>query len=64
MIKYIKILVDNYDFESVEEFHEELKNNREEVVKWLQWRADGGKMKNEAITDGLAEASKELLKLI
>lgn len=62
--KFIQVLIDNYDFEDLEDFQEQAKNNREELVKWLQWRADGGKLKNEITTDGLVEASRELLNRI
>lgn len=64
MKEYVKILVDNYDFESLEDFREELRKNRGEVIEWLQWRADGGKMKNEITAAGLAQACKELLNRI
>lgn len=60
----IKVIVDNYDFESPEDFREELRKNRGEVIEWLRWRAGGGKMKNEITTPGLAVACKELLKLV
>lgn len=64
MEELVKVLIDNYDFESLEEFQGEAKNNRSNLIDWLQWRADGGKMKNEIVSDGLAEASKRLLELI
>jgi hypothetical protein len=64
MKKLVKVLIDNYDFESMEDFQEQAKSNREEIVKWLQWRADGGKMKNEITAAGLAQACKELLNRI
>lgn len=64
MKEYVKILVDNYDFESLEDFREELRKNRGEVIEWLRWRAEGGKLGNEITTAGLSEACKELLKLI
>ena len=64
MEELVKILIDNYDFISLEDFQEEAKNNRTNLIDWLQWRADGGKMKNEIVSDGLAEASKRLLELI
>lgn len=64
MEELVKVLINNWDFESLEEFQEEAKNNRADLIDWLQWRADGGKMKNEIVSDGLAEASKKLLDLI
>lgn len=64
MEAYIKILVKNFDFESPEDFRAELRKNRSEVVEWLRWRADGGKMKNEITAAGLAQACKELLNRI
>ena len=60
----VKVLIDNYDFENLEEFQEAEKKDREELINWLQWRAEGGRLKNEIVTAGLAEASKELLNLI
>lgn len=62
--KYIQVVIDNYDFENFEDFQEQATNNREELVKWLQWRADSGKLKNEITTAGLVEASRELLNRI
>lgn len=62
--EYIQVVIDNYDFENFEDFQEQATNNREELVKWLQWRADGGKLKNEITTAGLVEASRELLNRI
>ena len=64
MEELVKILIGNYDFISLEDFQEEAKNNRTNLIDWLQWRADGGKLKNEIVSDGLAEASKRLLELI
>lgn len=64
MYQMVKQLVDNEDFESCEDFMNELRKNKEEVADWLKWRADGGKFKNEIVSEGLPEACKELLNLI
>lgn len=42
--KEIEKLVENEDFVSYEEFIYELEEEKEEVKKYLEWRANGGKM--------------------
>lgn len=61
---FVTDLIKNEDFDSFDEFLEELRNNREELVKWLKWRAEGGKMKNEAVTDEFIESCKKILKVL
>lgn len=61
MSEAIKKLVENYDFESETEFYECLKENRNEVISHLEWRASGEKMKDENIDDNYIEACKFIL---
>ena len=50
--KEIEKLVENEDFVSYEEFIYELNEEKEEVKKYLDWRASGGKMNTETLPDG------------
>lgn len=59
--KEIEKLVENEDFVSYEEFNYELESNKEEVKKYITWRASGGKMNTETLPDGYAEACKKIL---
>ena len=59
--KEIEKLVENEDFVSYEEFIFELKEEKEEVKKYLEWRANGGKMNTETLPDGYVEACKKIL---
>lgn len=61
---FVTDLIKNEDFDSFDGFLEELKANRKEVVKWLKWRAEGGAMKNENITDSFTESCKKILKVL
>ena len=56
--KEIEKLVENEDFVSYEEFIFELE---EEVKKYLNWRANGGKMNTETLPDRYVEACKKIL---
>lgn len=62
--KEIEKLVENEDFVSYEEFIFELKEEKEEVKKYLEWRANGGKMNIETLPDGYVEACKKILERI
>lgn len=62
--KEIEKLVENEDFVSCEEFIYELEEEKEEVKKYLDWRASGGKMNTEALPDGYVEACKKILERI
>lgn len=64
IIEMVAVLVKEYDFETIEEFLEELKNNRQGIIEWLTWRSTGGTFKNEPVVEELKTASKELLKII
>ena len=57
-------LVKNEDFKDLAEFNEELENDRDEVVDFLQWRVNDGHFRNEEVTQEYKEACKELLNLI
>lgn len=63
--KEIEKLVENEDFVSYEEFiyelEEEKEEEKEEVKKYLEWRANGGKMNTETLPDGYVEACKKIL---
>ena len=59
--KEIEKLVENEDFVSYEEFIFELKEEKEEIKKYLDWRANGGKMNTETLPDGYVEACKKIL---
>ena len=58
--KEIEKLVENEDFVSYEEFIFELKEEKE-VKKYLNWRANGGKMNTETLPDRYVEACKKIL---
>lgn len=62
--KEIEKLVENEDFVSYEEFIYELREEKEEVKKYLDWRANGGKMNTEALPDGYVGACKKILERI
>ena len=56
--KEIEKLVENEDFVSYEEFIYELEEEKEEVKKYLEWRANDGKMNTETLP---VEACKKIL---
>ena len=64
LVPFVTDFIKNEDFDSFDEFLEQLRNNQEEVVKWLKWRAEGGTMKNEAITENFMESCKKILKVL
>lgn len=59
--KEIEKLVENEDFVSYEEFIYELREEKEEVKKYLDWRVSGGKMSTETLPNGYVEACKKIL---
>ena len=59
--KEIEKLVENEDFVSYEEFIYELREEKEEVKKYLDWRVSGGKMNTETLPDGYVKACKKIL---
>nr|DAE13629.1 MAG TPA: hypothetical protein [Siphoviridae sp. ctVif31] len=61
---FVEVLIKNEDFDSFDGFLEELKDNRKEVIGWLKWRTEGGKMKNEVIADEFIESCKKILKVL
>lgn len=61
---FVAVLIKNEDFDSFDKFLEELRNNREKLVKWLKWRAGGGTIKNEVITDNFIKSCKKILKVL
>lgn len=62
--KEIEKLVENEDFVSYEEFIYELEEEKEEVKKYLEWRASGWKMNTETLPDRYVEACKKILERI
>lgn len=67
-MKYLKKefekLVENEDFVSYEEFIFDLEEEKEEVKKYLEWRANGGKMNTETLPEGYKEACEKILQAI
>ena len=65
MKESVEKLVENFDFSNYEEFKNELKRDKKEVVKYLEWRANGGKQRAngyiEKLPDGYVEACKQIL---
>lgn len=63
--KLVENLVENFDFSSYEEFKNELKRDKKEVVKYLEWRVNGGKQRTngyiEKLPDGYVDACKQIL---
>ena len=59
--KEIEKLVENEDFVSYEEFIFELEEEKEEVKKYLEWRANDVKMNTETLPDRYVEACKKIL---
>ena len=57
--KEIEKLVENEDFVSYEEFIFELKEEKEEVKKYLDWRANGFKFHYVSINSNIKKGTKE-----
>ena len=63
-IMNIRNLIKNFDFSSVEDFKNELENNREAVLDWLKERAEGMTYKDEVLPKFYAEDCGELFKAL
>ena len=61
MNKYINILIDNGDFNTVAEFEEAAETSKNDLLDFLTWRANGGTFKNETTAPGYKEACTELV---
>lgn len=59
-----KDVILNEDFESLEEFKEELAKDKEKVVDYLKWRAVGGKGNKEVTPKKYDETCKKILEMI
>lgn len=57
-------LIKNEDWFSFDEFLDDLRNDRAEVVKHLKWRAAGHHFLNEVLTDRYITACKKILEIL
>ena len=57
-------LIRNEDWFSFDEFLDDLRNDRAEVVKHLKWRAGGHHFLNEVTTDKYITACKKILGIL
>lgn len=62
--RFVPELIKNEDFSSYDEFLEELRNNRANVVDWLESRTRGEHFRNEVLTEKYIEACKKILKIL
>lgn len=62
----INYLIKNEDVYSIDEFEQEAKDNKPQIIEYLEWRLNGGKFKNEVIKNEqeYTEACRNLLKVI
>ncbi len=60
----IRNLIRNFDFSSVEDFKNELENNKTAVLDWLKERAEGMTYKDEVLPELYAEDCGELFKAL
>ena len=62
----INYLIENEDVYSIDEFEQEAKDNKPQIIEYLEWRLNGGKFKNEVIKNEqeYTEACRNLLKVI
>lgn len=61
---YSPELIRNEDWFSFDEFLDDLRNDRAEVVKHLKWRAGGHHFLNEVTTDKYITACKKILGIL
>lgn len=57
-------LVQNDDIESFEEFMEELYKDPNMMIDNLEWRANGGIMRDETLPGGYSDACKQILEIV
>lgn len=60
---YVPELIKNEDWFSFDEFLDDLRNDRAEVVKHLKWRAGGHHFLNEVTTDKYIAACEKILNI-
>lgn len=61
---YAPELIKNEDWLSFDEFLDDLRSDRAEVVKHLKWRAAGHHFLNEVLTDKYAETCEKILNIL
>lgn len=61
---FVAVLIKNEDFDSFDGFLEELRNNRTNVVEWLESRVRGEHFKNEVLTEKYITACKKILEIL
>ena len=61
---YFPELIKNEDWFSFDEFLDDLRNDRAEVVKHLKWRAAGHHFLNEALTEKYIVACEKILNIL
>ena len=66
MGKYTMIseLIRNGDFDTIEEFETSEKEQRDDVLDFLEWRAGGGHFLNEETSSKYVEACRKLFNII
>ena len=62
--RFVPELIKNEDFSTYDEFLEELRSNRADVVNWLESRVRGEHFKNEVLTDSYINACKKILEIL
>lgn len=61
---YAPELIKNEDWFSFDEFLDDLRNDRAEVVKHLKWRAAGHHFSNEVLTEKYIATCKKILEIL
>lgn len=61
---YVPELIKNEDIRTFDEFLEELRNNRVELVKYIYGRARGEHFKDEVLTEKYIDTCKKILKIL
>ncbi len=64
LAQFVPELIKNEDFSSYDEFLEELRSNRTDVINWLKSRMHGEHSKNEVLTADYIRACKKILELL
>ena len=60
----VDFLIKNKDFLSMEEFQNSIKEQKDVVINFLEWRINGGSFKNELISDEYILKCKSVLEYI
>lgn len=61
---YVPELLKNEDWGSFDGFLDDFRNNRSEVINWIESRTHGEHFKNEVLTEKYIEACKKILKIL